>query len=321
MKTWIDFENAPIVAVALTDEVDGLTRYEGMLVEGPQGWGEFSAPRDCDARRAARWLTAAIEVGTVGWPDPVRGRVPVAVTVPAVDAARARQIVEESGCRSAAVRIGANPAENAARLQAVRDVLGSGGAIRAVAGAPWDVDTAVEMITDLDRAAGGLEFVVQPCAAIDEIASLRRRIDIPIAVEQSWRDAEDPLGRDLAGNADIVVLRVGAMGGVRRAMRVAEESGLPAVVAAAPQSTIGLCSALALAGVLADDSYACEIAATLMTGDLVSGNRALRPDGGALPVAPMPPGPDPVQVERFSVADPAAVDWWRRRMSAVVQYI
>lgn len=321
MKTWIDFDNAPIVAVALTDEVDGHSVYEGMLVEGPQGWGEFSAPRDCDDRRAARWLTAAIEVGTVGWPDPVRGRVPVAVTVPAVNADRARQIVEQSGCRSAAVRVGANPAADMARLEAVRDALGSDGAIRAVAGGSWDADTATAMVAELNRAAGGLEFVVQPCVSLGEIASLRKRIGIPIAVEQSWRDAEDPLGRDLAGSADIVVLRVGAMGGVRRAMRVADESGLPAVVAAAPQSTIGLCGALALAGVLADDGYACEIAATLMTGDLVSANRALRPDDGSLPVAPMPPGPDPVQLERFTVTDPASIDWWRRRMSSVVQYL
>ena len=321
MKTWIDFDNAPIIAVALTDEVDDCAVYEGMLVEGPQGWGEFSAPRDCDDRRAARWLTAAIEVGTVGWPDPMRGRIPVAVTVPAVEPARARQIVEESGCHSAAVRVGAHPAEDLARLAAVRDAVGPSGAIRAVAGASWDADTAAAVIPDLNRAAGGLEFVVQPCVSLADIASVRMRIDVPVAVEQSWRDTEDPLGRDLAGAADIVVLRVGAMGGVRRALRVADECGLPAVVAAAPQSTIGLCGALALAAVLPDTRYACEVAATLMTGDVVSENRALRPDGGSLPVAPMPPGPDPAQVERFTVTDPAAINWWRRRMSAVQQYI
>ena len=319
MKTWIDFDHAPIVSVPLTDEVDGIRVYEGMLVEGPQGWGEFSAPRDCDDRRAARWLTAAIEVGTVGWPDPVRGRVPVAVTVPAVDPARARQIVAESGCRSAAVRV--DGPGDAARLEAVRDALGSDGAIRAVGSGAWDLDTAAAVIRDLDRAAGGLEFVVQPCASLDDIASLRTRIDVPVAVEQSRRDAEDPLGRDLAGKADIVVLRVGAMGGVRRALRVADECGLPAVVAAAPQSTIGLCGALALAGVLADSPYACEIAATLMTGDLVSESRTLRPEGGALPVAPMPPGPDPSRLEQFGVTDAATVDWWRSRMTAVQQYI
>ncbi|HPX37775.1 MAG TPA: enolase C-terminal domain-like protein [Mycobacterium sp.] len=321
MKTWIDFDHAPIVAIPLTDELDGCRVYQGMLVEGPQGWGEFSAPRDCDDVRAARWLTAAIEVGTVGWPDPVRGRIPVSVSVPAVDPMRARQIVAESGCQSAAVRVNGSPADDAVRLEAVRDALGPSGAIRAVAHGGWDVDAATSAVTALDRAAGGLEFVVQPCATLGEIALLRRRIDVPVAVEQALRDAQDPLARDLAGSADIVVLRVGAMGGVRRAMRVADESGLPGVVAAAPQSTIGLCGALALAAVLPETGFACEVAATLMDGDVVSEGRSLRPVDGRLPVAPMPPGPDPVALERFAITDPAVVTWWRDRMRAVQQHI
>ncbi len=142
-----------------------------------------------------------------------------------------------------------------------------------------------------------------------------------MAVEQALRDAEDPLGLDLAGKADIVILRVGAMGGVRRAMRVAEECGLPGVVAAAPQSSIGLCGALALAAVLPETGYACEVAATLMAGDVVSAGRSLRPVDGQLPVAPMPPAPDPGQLERFAVTDPGGHRWWRERIRAVQQYI
>jgi O-succinylbenzoate synthase len=65
VKTWIDFDDAPVFAVPLTDEFDGVGDYQGMLIEGPQGWGEFSAPRDCDDAWAARWLTAAIEAGTL----------------------------------------------------------------------------------------------------------------------------------------------------------------------------------------------------------------------------------------------------------------
>lgn len=313
MKTWIDFGNAPIVALPLADEIDGQIRYEGMLVEGPQGWGEFSAPKHFDDARAARWLTAAIEVGTVGWPDPLRGRIPVAVTVPVVVPERARRIVADSSCRTAAVRVG--DAGAPARLEAVRDALGSSGSIRAIASGTLDASAVAE----LDRAAGGLECIVQPCATLDEIAALRTMIDVPVAVEQSWRDAEDPLGRDLAGKADIVVLRAGPMGGVRRALRVADECGLPAVVAAAPQSTIGLCGALALAAVLPDTRFACEV--SLPAGDLVSESRALHPVDGMLPVAPMPPGPDPAALERFTVTDPATVSWWRERMRAVAHYI
>jgi O-succinylbenzoate synthase len=73
VKTWIDFDAAPVFAIPLLDAVGGRTLCEGMLIEGPQGWGEFSPPPGCDARRGGRYLTAAIEVGTVGWPDPQRG--------------------------------------------------------------------------------------------------------------------------------------------------------------------------------------------------------------------------------------------------------
>src|SRR3954454_24877076 len=112
-----------------------------MLIEGPQGWGEFSPAVDCDDREAARWLTAAIETGTVGWPDPVRGRVPIAVTVPAVDPARAHEIAATSGCHTADVAVAGQPgaiAADIARLEAVRDALGGSGAIRCVADGSWD---------------------------------------------------------------------------------------------------------------------------------------------------------------------------------------
>ncbi|MFM8601442.1 MAG: enolase C-terminal domain-like protein, partial [Actinomycetota bacterium] len=168
MKTWIDFDAAPVFAIPLTDEVAGVTVCEGMLIEGPQGWGEFSPPAGSDARRDGRWLTAAVEVGTVGWPDPVRGRVAAAVTVPSVGPDRARWIVAEAGCRTAAVRVGEGPlAADIARVQAVRDALGAGGAIRCDANGTWNVTTAAAAIGALDAAAGGCEFVAQAHAAVD----------------------------------------------------------------------------------------------------------------------------------------------------------
>ena len=205
MKTWIDFDRAPVFAIPLTDAVDGRRVCEGMLIEGPQGWGEFSPPPDCDDERAARWLTAAIEVGTVGWPDPVRGRVPIAVTVPAVDPERARRLVLDSGCRAAAVTVaapGVSLAADVARVEAVRDALGPAGELRCDANGGWDADTAVAAIAELDRAAAGLGFVEQPCPGLDEIASVRRRGSVAIAVDQSIRDAVTPVGLAITEAAD-----------------------------------------------------------------------------------------------------------------------
>ncbi|MEX3743304.1 O-succinylbenzoate synthase, partial [Mycolicibacterium porcinum] len=42
MQTLIDFDRAPVFAIPTVEPIGGLTVREGMLLEGPQGWGEFS---------------------------------------------------------------------------------------------------------------------------------------------------------------------------------------------------------------------------------------------------------------------------------------
>jgi O-succinylbenzoate synthase len=320
VKTWIDFEAAPVFAIPLTDPLSGVTVWEGMLIEGPQGWGEFSPPTGCDDRQAGRWLTAAIEVGTVGWPDPRRGRVPVAVTVPAVSPQRARELVAEAGCRTAAVCVGEDALDaDLARLEAVRDALGPAAAIRCDANGRWDADTAIAAIPGLDRAAGGLEFVEQPCRNLEEVAAVRRLVDVPIAVDQSLREGANP--RAVAASADIAVLTVGALGGVRRALRVAEICGIPCAVAAEVESSVGMSGGLALAGVLDDIGYASAVGGVrLLSADVVSAGRSLLPRDGYLPVAPMPPAPDPGLVARFA-ATPDREAWWRQRLLAAQAYL
>lgn len=318
VQTLIDFDRAPVFAIPTTEPVGGLTVREGMLLEGPQGWGEFSPLPD--DRALVRWLTAATEPGTVGWPDPVRGRVPVAVTVPAVGADRAHQIAAASGCRTAAVEVGAGGlAQDVERVEAVRDGLGTGGVIRCVASGRWEPDAAVTAIAALDRAAGGLEFVTQPCSTLDELAQVRRQVDVRIAVGESIRHADDPMGLQLGEAADIAVLASGPLGGARRALRVAEACGLPCVVSATLETTIGLAAGLALAGALPRLDFSCELGTRgLLAGDLVADSRSLVPVDGYLPVAPMPPAPQPDRIERYAVTDPARVTWWRERLQSAI---
>src|SRR5690606_41329091 len=99
-------------------------------------------------------------------PPPVRTRLPLNCTGPAVDPTTAHAIVKRSGCRTAKVKVADHPgslAEDQIRVEAVRDALGQDGAIRVDANAAWDVDTAVRHIRVLDRSAGGLEYVEEPC--------------------------------------------------------------------------------------------------------------------------------------------------------------
>jgi O-succinylbenzoate synthase len=322
MKTMIDFDTAKTYAIPLTTRFRGIDVREGMLIEGPAGWGDFCAFPEYDDREAASWLTTAIEACTVGWPDPVRGRIPINAIVPAVDPAQAHAIVTASGCRTVKIKVADHPdslSEDIARVEAVRDALGAG-AIRVDANGAWDVDTAVTTIPLLDRAAKGLEYVEQPCATIEELAVVRRRSSVRIAADESIRRAEDPLKVAVAAAADIAVIKCTPLGGVRRALRVAEACGLPCVVSSALETSVGLSAGLALAGALPELDFACGLGTlSLLREDLVGPARALTPVDGFLPVAPVTPTPDPVLLDRYENRDPERARWWRDRLDRLVE--
>ena len=172
----------------------------------------------------------------------MRDAVPVNVTVPAVDAERAHEIVRAGGCRTAKVKVaepGQTLADDEARLEAVRDAIGPTGGSGSTPTAPGTSTDAVAAIAALDRAAGGLEYVEQPCAAVEDLAVVRRRVDVPIAADESIRRAADPYRvRDLEA-ADIAVLKVQPLGGVRACLRIAEDIGLPVVVSSALETSVG----------------------------------------------------------------------------------
>ncbi|NEW46088.1 o-succinylbenzoate synthase [Nocardia cyriacigeorgica] len=314
-----EVEAVGVYAVPMRTRFRGITVREGMLVRGPLGWGEFCPFPEYDDREAAHWLATAVEQVTVGWPAPVRDRVPVNCTVPAVGPERAHAIVAGSGCRTAKVKVADHPgslAEDMARVAAVRDALGPDGAVRVDANALWDVDTAVRHITEIDRAAGGLEYVEQPCRTIDELAAVRRRVQVRIAADESIRRAEDPMKVAVAGAADIAVLKCTPLGGVRRALEVAAAAGLPCVVSSALETSVGLSAQLALAATLPELDYACGLGTVaLFEGDVVA--EPLLPVDGFLPVPPTPPVPDPDLLQRYRHPDPDRTAWWRERFDRV----
>jgi O-succinylbenzoate synthase len=293
----------------------GITVRRGALLEGPAGWGEFSPFEEYGPRESARWLASAIESATVPWPERLRDSVPVNVTVPAVGPEQAFGIVSSSGCRTAKVKVaeqGQAGADDIERVAAVRDALGPSGRIRVDANGGWSVDDAARMLRQLSRY--GLEYAEQPCASLDELASLRRLVDIPVAADESIRKAEDPLRVKAAGAADIVMVKVQPLGGVRNALRVAEACGLPVVVSSAVDSSVGLAAGVALAAALPELPYACGLATmSLLTGDVTA--TPLAESGGELLVRRPPVDPD--ELAKWE-ADPEP---WRQRALAAAEYL
>ena len=184
-----------VFAIPMRTRFRGITVREGLLLRGEAGWGEWSPFREYDDATARPWLACAEEAAAGDWPAPVRDAVPVNVTVPACDPERAHAIVRAGGCTTAKVKVaegGQVLADDVARLEAVRDALGPDGLVRVDANGAWDVDEAVAAIAALNRAAGGLEYVEQPCAAVEDLAVVRRRVGVLVAADESIRRAEDP---------------------------------------------------------------------------------------------------------------------------------
>jgi O-succinylbenzoate synthase len=321
MPDQIDFGNARIYAIAMRARFRGIIVREGMLIERPAGWGEFCPFADYDDTVSASWLATAIEQCTLGWPEPVRDRIPINCTVAAVGPERAHEIVSRSGCRTAKVKVADHPAslpEDLARVEAVRDAFGPGGAIRVDANGVWGIDTAVTHIRRLDKAAGGLEYVEQPCATIDELAAVRRRVDVRIAADESIRRADDPLRVAVAGAADVAVIKCTPLGGMRRSLQVAQAAGLPCVVSSALETSVGLAAQVALAGALPELDFACGLGTlSLLDGDVVSGPGSLQAVDGYLPVPLTPPAPDPSLLDTYELTDPEHSAWWRDRLARV----
>ncbi len=287
----------------------GVTERCGVLLEGAAGWGEFSPFPEYPPEVTARWLLSAYEAANLGWPTPVRDEISVNTTVPAVDGDTARRLVAASGCATAKVKVAEGDDEQ--RVAAVRDALGPTGKIRIDANGAWSVDEAVKAIRRLDRY--DLEYVEQPVATLDEMAELRKRVDVPLAADESVRTADDPLRIAGLEAADIVVLKVQPLGGVRRSLEIAEACGLPVVVSSALETSVGMAAGIALAASLPDLPYACGLGtATLLEKDLSAD--PLIPVGGLLPVRRAEP--DPELLERARPSNERAEDLLERLAAA-----
>lgn len=287
---------------------------EGVLIEGPSGWGEFAPFAEYDSHECRPWLRAAHEAAFGTWPAPVRDRIPVNVTVPACDPARAIEIVTASGCRTAKVKVaerGQSLAEDLDRVAAARDALGAHGKIRVDANGGWDVEQAVDAIAKLNR--WELEYVEQPCATVADLATVRRRTSVPIAADESIRRAEDPLLVAKAEAADIAVVKVAPLGGVHAALGIVEAIGLPAVVSSAIDTSIGIAAGVALAAALPELPYACGLATVALLDSDVVGDPFLPVDGYLTVRRPVPEE----ALLRRTEASPEVAERWRERIAAV----
>ena len=306
---------ARVVSLPLRQRFRGIDTREAMLIEGPQGWSEFSPFLEYDDAEATNWLAAALEFG---WGEPTgifRSRIRVNATLPAVGPADVGAILDRfPGCRTVKIKVaepGQTLAEDIARVRETRSYLGPMGRIRIDANGLWNVDEAEHAIHAL--AEFDLEYVEQPCATVDELAQIRQRVKymgIPIAADESVRKATDPLLVARSRAADILVLKAQPLGGVTAALSIAAASGLPVVISSALDTSVGLAMGAHLAAALPSLDFDCGLGtAALLAADVVK--HPLIPVEGTIAVT------RPVADSRMldaHAADAGRTAWWMARL-------
>jgi O-succinylbenzoate synthase len=298
-----------VVALPMRVRFRGIDVREVALFEGPVGWGEFGAFLEYGPAEAAHWLASAVEAAYTERPSPLRTRIPINATVPAVDAARVPDVLARfPGARTAKVKVaepGQTLADDVARVNAVRALVPT---VRVDANGGWTVQEAVAAARAL-TADGPLEYLEQPCATVPELAELRRLVDVPVAADESIRKADDPLYVVRAKAADIAVVKVAPLGGVARLLDIAGQIDVPIVVSSALDSAVGMSRGLLAAACLPDLRHACGLGTGgLFVEDVTDAAPAV---DGYLPVGPVVP--DPARLAALA-APSQRRQWWIERL-------
>ncbi|WP_424466070.1 o-succinylbenzoate synthase [Pseudoclavibacter helvolus] len=307
-----------VVTLPLVTRFRGVDAREVAIIRGSVAWSEFSPFLEYEDVEAANWLRAAIEFGfDATLPRRAEGEIWVNATVPAVDVAALDGVLARfDGCRTAKIKVaerGQTLADDVARVAGVRQRLGADARLRVDANGGWSVSEAVDALRAL--AGSELEYAEQPCATTAELVELRARlledgISVPIAADESIRKAQDPLEVARLGAADVVVVKMQPLGGVRRAAAIVESAGLPATVSSALDSSVGIAMGAQLAAALPEPRHDAGLGtASLLAEDVVT--EPLRPRAGRIPLSPVTV--DEEALRRLAAA-PGRQDWWRERI-------
>ena len=298
-----------VVALPTTTNFRGVTVREVALFQGSQGWAEFSPFVEYDHQECAAWLACAIEAATVPKPKLFRSSVAVNGTIPALnDQADLERIVDSfPGVKSFKVKVGSDVSDDLHRLEVIR-TLRPNAKIRIDVNGLWNVDEAEMFLNSV----GEIEYVEQPCATIEELRELKKRIDVKIVGDEVLRKSNNPFEVDLTGAVDYLMLKVQPLGGIKRAHALAEHHNLPVVVSSALESAVGINYGLILAASFENMNFDCGLG----TGSLLAKNVAELPIvDGKIEIGDVKPALDGLDVsaDRF--------EWWKNRIMRTAELI
>ena len=307
-----------VVSIPLRTKFRGITERELLVFEGPNGFSEWAAFTEYSDEEAATWLAAAIEWGYGNLPTPKRTSVPVNAILPAVAPQDVAKILTRAGTFTT-VKIktaekGQSISDDLARILEVQSLYPEA-KIRLDANGGFSISEAMDLLEKLSFEGITLEYFEQPVATIAELAEMKIEIaktgqTTLIAADESVRKSSDPLAVELAGAADILVLKSAPLGGIASALEIAASSKLPIVPSSAMQSSIGLGAELHFAACLDDLSFDAGLGTmNLFAGDLVK--ESLKPVDGVMEVRRPEVATSALDTLK---AEDHRYDWWIARL-------
>jgi O-succinylbenzoate synthase len=205
-------------------------------------------------------------------------------------------------------------ADDLARILEVREIFPEV-KLRLDANGGYTVHQALQLLAELDSNSIELEFFEQPVATIAELAELRVEIGkrdskVKIAADESVRKSSDPLAVELAGAADLLVLKSAPLGGINSALAVANSSQLEICASSAMQSSIGLAAELHFAGCLPELNYDAGLGTGFLFGGDLTADRLI-PENGILELRRPEINTSSLEILK---AEDHRYDWWIARL-------
>ena len=300
-----------VIALPTRTNFRGVNVREVALMQGPQGWGEFSPFLEYDDNESRPWLASAIEAATVSRPARYRDAIAVNGIIPELNDKKEIESLMRtfSSAKTFKVKVGRNLTEDVVRVARVFSNAPNA-AIRIDVNGLWSVEEALTHLYAYYEEIGPFQYVEQPCATIEELRELKSKIKIPlrIAADEAIRKASDPFAVDLTDAADVVMLKVQPLGGIQRCLDIANHHGLPVVVSSALESAVGIEYGLDLAASISDLTFDCGLA----TGSLLASDVAAHEiSDGKITLGQISPKLDGLDVS------PERFEWWKNRIMRV----
>lgn len=255
-----------------TDDVEGF----GVLIE--RAVVQNSAARmalDCalyDLAAQARAMPLAQFLG--GTRTTARTDMTLSAAVTPSDRANLVQHAVEcvaDGFSTLKVKVGAG-GDDVNDLIEIRRAVGEHVRLRADANQSWSRERAIRIISALEDAGVGLEFVEQPVDRddIEGLALVAAAVETPVMVDESVWTSRDLREVIRLGAADMINIKLAKTGGLRAAMQMAtlaRNHAIGVIVGCMAESHVGISAAATLASVL--DANAASAPAHDLDGGLL----------------------------------------------------